>query len=267
MEKVLVCGFCTEDSINGKSYFGGAAGGIALNLAGEKISVGILSVLGEDSFSKTYLTELEKRGIDLSLLNQTAQHLPLLTVISQENTEKSRTFDDFGCKNILASIQPPKDLLAKFQILHVVNTPRKLCDYLAVNFAGEISYCPGSFLMRDPDTLSLQLLQKTKYLFCNEEEHSQLEKQVNLQELFSHQLELLCLTKGEKGITIFTKTQTIDLPTVPVRTVVDTTGAGDAIVVGFLAALSQEKSPVEGIKNGQELAAKIIQKHGVVLSE
>lgn len=265
MKQILVSGFCTEDKINNVSYFGGAAGGIALNLAGEKVPVGILSILGKDSFSEKYLSELQKREVNLSLLKQIAERLPLLTVVSQENSERSRTFEDFGCKKLLASLEPEKNLLAKSQILHVVNTPQKLCDYLAENFEGIISYCPGSFLMRDPDNLSQHLLQRATYIFCNEEEYEILSEHTQIEQLFSGCLELFCLTKGEKGITVHTSDQTIHLPSIAVEHIVDTTGAGDAIVVGFLAALAHEKAPLEGIKKGQLLATRVVQKRGVTI--
>lgn len=263
MKKVLVCGFCTEDIINNKSYFGGAAGGIALNLASLKVKVGMLSVLGEDDFSKKYKEEFLKLGVDINLINYKTGRLPLLKLISARNSEKSRLFNDFGTKEILNNLIPNKKSINRFDVLHVVNTPNKLCDYLSINFEGIISYCPGSLLLRDHSSLSDSLAKASSFIFCNREETEILDKRLDFDSLFNKKLQLLLITNGERGVTAIYKNKTVNYEAIQVDKVADTTGGGDAFALGFIKKIMDGKSFDEGIKYGIKLASIAVQSLGV----
>lgn len=265
-KKVLITGFCTEDTVNGRSYFGGAAGGIALNLASFDVLVGLLSVLGSDVFSRRYEKELLSRKVDISLVTKVNHRLPLLTLTSTENSETARTFEDFGTRTDLKLLIPSTKLLNDYQILHVVNTPKNLCDYLANHFVGEISYCPGSLFFRDNSVLSTKLLKRANFVFCNEEEYELLKKIFDLSQLFSHSIRMICITYGAQGIEIKTKNTSNKFQLEFVEKVVDITGAGDAVVVGFLKEWIIGSSLEQGVQEGIRLAAKVVQKKGVLLT-
>ena len=265
MEKVLICGPCAEDRIDGISCFGGAGGGIALNLAKQHIPVGLLSVLGEDTFSKKYQELLQQLHVETSLLSASLKQLPIMTLLTRENSEKARDYQANGVREALSKLIPSKDTLQSYDFLHVVNTPRELADYLADNFSGTISYCPGSLLVRDPKSLSESLLRKATYLFCNEEEYAVLQSLGDIQSLFQGKLAYVFVTKGEQGIDILTATNVKHMPALAIDNVVDTTGAGDAIVVGFIRGIFQNKTIEESIYEGKQFAAKVIQKHGILI--
>lgn len=265
MKKVLVCGFCTQDRIDNKSYFGGAAGGISLNLAFFNIPVGIISVLGNDKFTRLYFKEFQKRDVDTSLITYSKGRLPQLTVVAKENKESSRKFRDFNAKQILNFYRPNKSLLNKYDLLHVVNTPELLCDYLASSFSGEISYCPGSLFVRDPSSLSQTLLSKSSYIFCNQEEYLLLRKRVSINNYFKTKLKILCVTYGERGVTMITKNLKKQFPILKKSKVVDVTGAGDALVVGFLKEIIARQEFELGIKEGMRLSSLVVRRRGVLL--
>lgn len=264
MKKILICGPCAEDRIDGASYFGGAGGGIALNLANRATPVGLLSVLGKDAFSKAYEKEFFRLKIDTAMLFY-ATHIPVMTLLTKGNTEKARRYDPYDARDLFATIHPSTSFLKQYDFLHVVNTPKELAGYLADNFPGTISYCPGSLLVRDPKSLSQNLLRKAAYLFCNEEEYAILQSLVDIQSLLRGVLEYVFLTKGKKGTDIIKKEHIQHLPTISVRKIMDTTGAGDALVVGFINGIFHQQSIEESIQGGQALAAAIIQKQGVIL--
>lgn len=265
MHKILISGFCTQDHIEGEEFFGGAAGGIALNLASLGIPVGLLSVLGPDQFSTKYRDELQKRSVDLSLVAPSEYPIPELTVHSDSGRELDRTFDDHGNKQFLSDLVFDPQKLTAFDFLHAVNTPRELCDRLAHSFTGEISYSPGGLFIRDPYSLSTQLLIKTSYLFLNEEEAHAFESLVDVESLFKKKLQMVSISHGREGVEMVTKNsiQTITVPTV---SVLDTTGGGDAIVVGFLSTLYKGGTPKDGLQQGIQYASSVIQTKGVLLS-
>lgn len=265
MKRVLVCGTCNQDVIHGKLYFGGAAGGIALNLASFGVPCGILSVLGNDTFSKRYQKEFTKRHVDTSLLSFAPFPISRILVQTQENSENARIFQDFGIKDEFLKLSPDETLLNKFDFLHVVNTPRTLCDVLAQRFSGTMSYCPGSLLVRDPSSLSTSLLTTSHFIFCNEREYTILKRTQHLQSLFNTHLIALCRTNAEKGLTLFTKKGKKEFSAIKVGSIVDTTGAGDAVAVGFIKEIINGKSVENAVIEGLRLASLVIQKPGVLI--
>lgn len=265
MTKILISGPCAEDRLNGISYFGGAGGGIALNLAQAGIATGLISALGKDSFSEKYKNHLLALNVDISYLTQNIQQLPVMTLLSQGNTEFARDYQPNGAREELAAIQPTEAYLNSFDYLHVVNTPRQLAEHLADKYQGSVSYCPGSLFMRDHNSLSETLLNKAAYVFTNQEEYDLLIKRVDFSTLFQSNLKALLLTKGEEGITIIQKESEQHVPLQKVEQPQDVTGAGDAVVVGFYSKLLQGAPLEEAISYGQLLASKVVQQHGVVL--
>lgn len=264
MKKILICGFCTQDIISGEEYLGGAAGGIALNLAAFQIPVGLISVLGTDVFSKKYIKELTLRNVDTALVTTSIRRLPQMRVIEDNDHEEGRKFNDFGNKVILSQYKPNLEKLHEYDFLHIVNTPKLLCDYLAGNFSGEISYCPGALLVRELDSLSIFLLQKTNYIFCNEQEFEILQNSCNVQNLFARNLKMICVTKAKAGLDLYTNGSKIHIPSL-LTTPLDTTGAGDAVVVGFIKSIYQNLSVESALEEGITLATQVIQKKGTLL--
>lgn len=264
MNKILIVGTCTKDIIYGESYFGGAAGGIALNLGKLGVSVGILSVLGSDSFSNKYKRELESRKVNIDLVKNRRGKIPTLEVISTENTELARKFNYYGVDKILENLKPSRSKLNKYSWVHVVNTPKKLADYLAENFNDHISYCPGSLLVRNNSSLSVDLLKKSNLIFANQEEYSILQERIDLKDLFGNKLKAILITKGNKGITLKTKNYDKNFPVKKVK-VVDVTGAGDAFFVGFMKKYLVSNNLRKSVKAGIKLASTSVGIKGVVV--
>ncbi|HLB60630.1 MAG TPA: PfkB family carbohydrate kinase [Patescibacteria group bacterium] len=265
--RILLCGFCTEDRVGNNSYFGGAAGAMALNMSGLGVRCGLLSILGNDRMSSRYLTELKKRGVNLSLVYRVSHRIPLLTVTNGENREASRTFDDFGTLHDLADLKPDNAIFNNYDILHIVNTPEHLADYVARHFRGTVSYCPGSLFIRDKHELSAHLLKKARYVFCNEEEYDTLIQSTPIARLFKKNLTYVFKTQGDRGVIVFSPTTTRHFSPIKSKTVIDTTGAGDAFALGVLEGISKSESLERSIQKGLHYAASCVGKEGVVFTE
>lgn len=70
--------------------------------------------------------------------------------------------------------------------------------------------------------------------------------------------EFAAITVGPRGSIIVTADELIEVPPMPVRRVVDTTGAGDLYAAGFLAGLTRHKSLEECGQLGSIAAAEVI---------
>lgn len=73
---------------------------------------------------------------------------------------------------------------------------------------------------------------------------------------------LFAMTRSEKGSVIMHKGETVIQPAIPVETIVDSTGAGDAYTAGFLYGLTAGESLQECAKLGTFCATKVIQQVG-----
>jgi len=70
------------------------------------------------------------------------------------------------------------------------------------------------------------------------------------------------ITLGERGVLYHSAKQSVLQPAMPAGPVIDTTGAGDAFVGGFSAALSKGIPPVEAVKFGCATAGIAITRRG-----
>lgn len=70
--------------------------------------------------------------------------------------------------------------------------------------------------------------------------------------------EIACITRGAAGSLIITADETIEVPAVPVDTVVDTTGAGDQYAAGVLFGITTGRSLAEAGRLGSAAAAEVI---------
>ncbi len=73
---------------------------------------------------------------------------------------------------------------------------------------------------------------------------------------------VLVVTRSEKGAICLKDGQRHAVPAAPVKTVLDTTGAGDLFAAGFLTGHVRGKSPVESLEMGAIAAAEVISHYG-----
>jgi sugar/nucleoside kinase (ribokinase family) len=102
-------------------------------------------------------------------------------------------------------------------------------------------------------------------LFANEDEALQLTGAGSLGAALaelSAKVPTLVITRGAKGAMALSEGEGIEIPAVPVREVVDTTGAGDLFAAGFLAARARGHDLAKCLETGSLSAAEIISHFG-----
>ena len=74
------------------------------------------------------------------------------------------------------------------------------------------------------------------------------------------------ITLGERGALFHNRQRSIEIPAVSAGPVVETTGAGDAFVGGFAAAMARGSDPVEAARFGCAVAGISVTRHGTAPS-
>jgi pseudouridine kinase len=74
------------------------------------------------------------------------------------------------------------------------------------------------------------------------------------------------LRQGENGSTIYDKNSHFSLHA-PAVNVIDTTGAGDAALAGWVHGFVHEKSTEDKIRYGHTLAALVLQQKGTIVKD
>src|SRR3989339_319646 len=100
-ENLLISGNLAKDIYDGEEKYGGSAANLALAARRLGINVGIMSVLGNDDFSKRYRDYLLENGVDLSLTSQCLETLPVCEIMSKENSISSCLWEDNGCEQAM----------------------------------------------------------------------------------------------------------------------------------------------------------------------
>ena len=102
-------------------------------------------------------------------------------------------------------------------------------------------------------------------LFSNEDEIMSLFQQYEVEDalrLARSICDLVIVTRGAKGTLIAAGEETFKIDAVPVKQVIDTTGAGDLYAAGFLFGFTHGSGIAESAKIGSTMAAEVISHMG-----
>jgi len=219
---------------------GGTAPNIAYSLALLGNRPRILATVGQD-FAE-YRQFLEAEGVDTSLME----------VIAGDFTASFFATTDRANAQI-ASFYPGAMAHAAMQSLHQV-TPRPDLVIISPNdpaamkkFAAECRELKIPYLY-DPSQQVLRLdgrelacdLEGAHFLFVNEYEYGLICKKTGFDlEAILQKVDILVVTRGAQGASIYVNGQEIFVPVFPTEQIVDPTGVGDAFRGGFLTGYSQ----------------------------
>jgi sugar/nucleoside kinase (ribokinase family) len=102
-------------------------------------------------------------------------------------------------------------------------------------------------------------------LFANEDEIQAMARVPHLETAiaaYQSKVEMLVVTRSEKGALATRGGERADVPAEPVKQVVDTTGAGDLFAAGFLIGEARGLGLERSLKLGAIAAAEVIQHYG-----
>ncbi len=252
---------------------GGVICNIAQNLASLGTPPALITAIGNDAEGNYILKELTKHGIDSSAFCITDVSTgKYVSVLSPQGDLYVAVCQDNGKRYLsVAYLQSKIDYIKTFDILIIdTNLDTEVIQWL-IHFAKlhqkiliiePVSVTKASKLatldlegvyMITPNEAELQAI-------CTE---SATETNLLMASLWHRGVQTIWLRQGAMGSTLFSQSETISL-SVPKITIVDSTGAGDAALAGWVFGIANGELPMTCLKLGHTLAMHILQRKGTV---
>jgi sugar/nucleoside kinase (ribokinase family) len=232
-----------EAVIDKRIEFGGTAGNLAFYAAKMGVPTALASFVGSD-FPESYRRHLESAGIDLTDLVTVEGKRTASIIIVSDKAHRQIGFVDQGVMLGQNRMKLPKHSIEDVEIVHV-GTGRpgfalRVCKR-AKSLGKLVAFDPGqelSYVYSSKEFSSI--IRLADIFFCNKTELGialRYLRKERASDLLSY-VDTLIVTMGKRGSRIMTRSgETIAVPPVRPRKVVDTTGAGDAYRAGFYAGL------------------------------
>jgi len=260
--KLLFVGYATVDIIQGSLHPGGAAAVMAIN--GSKLGhdCSLLTILSQDTIGKFYQSVLKKYSVDFSKSFLKSPSVPTCTIPRPHDLGSQRIWSDNGANKFINKITISPAYLAHFDGIFVANSHPDLAERIALDCIHSLLYIPGPQAVLKPNYIRQSVLKKSRIVFGNEEEAPYILKQ----KPFDCDVEIMVITKGKSGGTVYTKNGESHRYTAPkVKKVIDPTGAGDAFALGFGIQYLKSNTIEESITSGTLLASRTVAHEGALL--
>ncbi|QIA07712.1 carbohydrate kinase family protein [Draconibacterium halophilum] len=276
-KEILCIGEVLWDRIPSGAKPGGAPMNVALHLNAIGLDASIASSVGNDSAGKQLIDFLQNLGVDTSLV-QTDKKLPTSEVLVHLDSNNNASYeicepvawDNIQLTNDLAKKAESAGLFIYGSLASRNQTTRETLLRLLDNDAVRLI----DVNLRKPydkqDVLEL-LLAKSDIVKLNDDElhifaswngiEKKTEKELIKWFVQHYKVEMLCVTRGEKGAAMFHENKLYEHPGFKVEAV-DTVGAGDAFLAGLVASFLQKKSPSEALTFACATGAFVASKAG-----
>ncbi len=254
------------------------AGGNAANtisaLAKLGVACGFIGLVASDAYGKLILSEFKKRKIDTSNINVRKQEgFSNSSGIVETYVDKRGNralFVKPGANNTLRESDINMNYIKAFDYIHIssfvdskqLEVQKKIVAKLPKNL--KVSFAPGSLYVHRGLKAVLPIIKNTYLLTLakNEAYHLTGKNYKKAAEyLISLGPKIVVITQGKEGCYIATKHSTFTQKARKVS-VIDTTGAGDAFIAGFLFGLLNNQSMGKCAQIGNAIASFSVQNIG-----
>ncbi len=215
-------------------------GGIAPNIAytmallGEKPRV--MATVGEDFGD--YRAWLDSKGVDTSLM-KVVPGIFTASFFATTDQASAQIASFYPGAMGYSATQSLKDLEQKPDLVIVSpSAPDAMmkfpaeCRELGIPYL----YDPSQQVLRLEGEELARDMEGAQFLFCNDYEFGLISKKTDwsLDQILEH-VKILVITRGKDGADLYAGGDSVHIPTVPEKEIVDPTGVGDAFRGGFLA--------------------------------
>ncbi len=256
---------------------GGSAANTVIGAATMGCTASFVGKVKNDRLGELFTADIEKAGVDFPVPHAeqgpaTARCFVLVTPDGQ------RTMNTFlgACQDLSEADVDPETVKASRIVYlegYLWDPPAAKAAFLkASTLAHEAgrrvalslsdAFCVGRYR---PEFLQLIRAGHVDILFANEAELKSLYEQADVDTALTRLRDegiLAAVTRGEHGCVVVHDGQASAVPAAPVRSLVDTTGAGDLFAAGFVAGLVRDFDHRSCARLGALAAAEIIQHIG-----
>jgi sugar/nucleoside kinase (ribokinase family) len=250
---------------------GGNAPNVAVGMAKLGLSSALLSTVGSDAYGRLVLQELNKRGVDTSLVSKDPKHKTRYSIVL--NYKKERTILSYSEEKNYRwpSTMPATDWIYYTGLSKGFETiQQELISYLKKHPTTRLALNPGSYILKYAIAKLREMLPLTDILIVNLEEGEKItsttltaEKNITslLHKLLATGVKEIVLTDGPHGSWAGTHDGLWQMPPFPIE-VISKTGAGDAFSSAYLAARLHSKSIAEALSWATANSTGVILAHG-----
>ena len=224
---------------------GGSGANIAANCSMLKLKSAYIGILGNDFSAQICLSDMQKRGVDLSHVKQTDTDKTAFSVILRTEWGKDRSILAYkGANNLLQPSDVKEELFQGIKAFAWTSlTTENGCQAiekalsLTKNNGGKIFAAPSMSIIKNNPKWAKILISNSDVVSLNKEEAKEFTKENDTIHMIHkfHDLgvNLISITDGPEG-SIISDGQKIVNSNVYQGKVEDTTGAGDAFLSGIL---------------------------------
>jgi fructokinase len=245
---------------------GGAPANVAVGASKLGVKSAFIGKVGQDLLGKFLKETLEGFTVDVSSMVLTNSHRTGVVFVTLDKSGE-RSFEfyiDESADCFLEETEVKEELFQENKLFHfgtisLLQEPVRSATKKALSYAKKhnmiISFDPNVRLNLWKDEVLLrntifELMEDVDVLKLSEEELEFLSGDTDISILEKwmeeYHLSLLFLTKGAEGSIVFTKSGSSEVKAMKIETV-DTTGAGDAFVSGFLYCLNKREDALSSI--------------------
>ncbi|UCC19762.1 MAG: carbohydrate kinase family protein [Promethearchaeota archaeon] len=237
---------------------GGSGANIAANCSMLGLKSAYIGVMGNDFSAEICLTDLKKRGVDLSQVIQTDKDTTALSIILKTPWGKDRSILAYkGANNLLKPSDVKEELFKKVKAFAWTSlTTDDACKAidkaitLTKDKGGKIFAAPSMSIIKNAPNWAKILISNSDVVSMNLEEAQEFtgenKKTLMIKNFLEMGIKLISITDGPNGSIISDGKIIINSGVYSAGKVEDTTGAGDAFLAGILISqlnnLSLEKT-------------------------
>lgn len=252
---------------------GGSTGNAILGLACLGAGTGFIGKVGDDTYGRFYKENLQRNGIEGKLLTCDLPSGVASTFISPDG---ERTFGTYlGAASTLTAEDLSLDMFKGYTYFLIEGYLVQDHDMIlrAIELAKEaglqvcLDMASYNIVESDLDFFSLLVNRYVDILFANEEEAKAFtgKEPKEALDVMAKMCSIAIVKVGADGSYIRKGTEEIKVKALPIKKVIDTTGAGDYFAAGFLYGLTCGYSLEKCAKIGSILSGNVIQVIGTTI--
>ena len=225
---------------------GGSGANIAANCSMLGLNSAYIGIVGNDFSAEICLTDLKKRGVDLSQVIQTDKDTTALSIILRTPWGKDRSILAYkGANNLLKPSDVKEELFNNIKAFAWTSlTNADACKAiekaitLTKNKEGMVFAAPSMSIIKNAPNWAKILISNSDVVSMNLEEAQEFtgesKKTLMIKNFLDMGIKLISITDGPNGSIISDGKTIINSGVYSAGNVEDTTGAGDAFLTGIL---------------------------------